>query len=129
MSEPVSSISCVANVFVKQMVFEKAGDVNEGHAHVFDHQTLLARGSVKAVVDNKTSYFTAPQIIFIKAGITHEFTATEDNTVCYCIHALRDGDDVCDIIDPAGIPEGINVDNFKEYSKPLIIQQQTNDSE
>lgn len=122
MAEPVSAISCVSNVYIRQMHFEKAGDVNEGHAHVFDHQTLLARGSIKAVVDGKTSYFTAPQIIFIKAGLMHEFTATEDNTLCYCIHALRDGDDVCDIIDPAGVPEGIDPNNFHAYAKPLAVK-------
>jgi len=120
MAEPVSTISCVSNVYVRQMLFEKAGDINAGHEHIFDHQTLLARGGVKAVVDGKTSYFVAPQIIFIKAGITHEFTATEDNTLCYCIHALRDGDDVCDIIDPAGVPQGINPLNLFENAKPLV---------
>jgi hypothetical protein len=120
MAEPVSTISCVASVFIRQMLFEKNGDVNEGHAHVFDHQTLLARGSIKAVVDGHTSYFTAPQIIFIKAGILHEFTAMEDNTLCYCIHALRDGDDVCDIIDPEGVPQGINPGDIFSVAKPLI---------
>jgi len=120
MAEPVSAISCVANVYIRQMLFEKAGDVNEGHEHVFDHQTLLARGGVKAVVGGKTSYFVAPQIIFIKAGVMHEFTATEDNTLCFCIHALRDGDDVCDIIDPAGVPDGIDMSNFAQVAKPLI---------
>jgi quercetin dioxygenase-like cupin family protein len=123
MSEPVSTISCVSNVFIRQMKFEKEGDVNQGHSHLFDHQTLLAKGSIKAVVDNKTSYFTAPQIIFIKAGIEHEFTATEDNTLCFCIHALRDGDGVEDIIDPCGVPEGINASNWFKFSKPLITKE------
>ena len=124
MAEPISTISCVANVYIRQMVFEKAGDVNAGHDHVFDHQTLLARGAVKAVVGGKTSYFVAPQIIFIKAGVVHEFTAMEDNTLCYCIHALRDGDDVCDIIDPAGVPQGIDPGAVFEIAKPLIASNE-----
>jgi hypothetical protein len=33
-------------------------------------------------------------------GIVHKFIATEPNTVLACIHAIRDGDDVDDIIDP-----------------------------
>lgn len=119
MSEPVVAISCVSNVYVRQMLYEKAGDSDAGHNHVFDHQTLLARGGIKAVVEGKTSYFVAPQIIFIKAGVVHEFTATEDDTLCYCIHALRDGDDVCDIIDPAGVPQGINPENLYQIVKPL----------
>lgn len=120
MAEPISTISCVSNVYIRQMLFARTGDCAEGHEHVFDHQTLLAKGSVKAVVDGKTSYFTAPQIIFIKAGIVHEFTAMEDNTLCYCIHALRDGEDVCDIIDPAGVPQGINPTGLFDAAKPLI---------
>ena len=120
MAEPLSTISCVANVYIRQMVFEKAGDAEAGHAHVFDHQTLLARGGLKAVVGGKTSYFSAPQIIFIKAGVVHELTAMEDNTLCYCIHALRDGNDVCDIIDPAGVPQGIDPPALFATAKSLI---------
>lgn len=122
MAEPVSAISCVSNVYIRQMHFEKAGDVNEGHEHIFDHQTLLAKGSIKAVVDGKTSYFSAPQIIFIKAGVMHEFTSMEDGTLCFCIHALRDGDDVCDIIDPAGVPQGINPFTVSSNIKSLVVQ-------
>lgn len=121
MAEPVATISCVSNVYIRQMHFEKAGDVNEGHCHVFDHQTLLAKGGLKAVVDGKTSYFVAPQIIFIKAGVMHEFTATEDGTLAFCIHALRDGDRVEDIIDPAGVPQGINP-NWLSVAKPLATR-------
>jgi len=120
MAEPISTISCVANVYIRQMLFKNKGDVNEGHEHVFDHQTLLARGAVKAVVNGVESTFVAPQIIFIKAGVMHEFTALEDETLCYCIHALRDGDDVCDIIDPAGVPQGINPTGVFEAAKPLV---------
>lgn len=105
------------------MIFEKTGDVASGHSHIFDHQTLLAKGKVKAVVNGVESMFIAPQIIFIKAGIEHEFTALEDGTLCYCIHALRDGDDVCDIIDPSGVPQGINPQGLFEVAKPLITNR------
>lgn len=120
MAEPKSKISCVANVYIREMLFENKGDVNSGHCHVFDHQTLLAKGSIKAVVDGKESFFMAPQIIFIKANVMHEFTAMEDKTLCYCIHALRDGDGVGDIIDPAGVPQGINPEGIFVNAKPLI---------
>jgi dTDP-4-dehydrorhamnose 3,5-epimerase-like enzyme len=106
MTTPESRISLVANTWVKQMNFVKAGDVNDGHKHIFDHQTLLAKGKVKVTVNGKTSEFTAPTIIFIRAGFEHEIQALEDDTVCYCIHAIRDGERVEDIIDPADIPEG-----------------------
>lgn len=88
------------------MTFVKAGDVEQGHFHNFDHTTLLGAGSVLIKANGKETKFTAPQMIFIHADIEHELTALEDNTVAYCIHALRDGDNVGDIIDPASIPEG-----------------------
>jgi dTDP-4-dehydrorhamnose 3,5-epimerase-like enzyme len=105
MPQPIPKISLVSNTWVKQMLFAKAGDINEGHSHTFDHQTLLAKGKVKVKVNKRTTEFTAPTIIFIRAGFTHEIEALEDDTVCYCIHAIRDGERIEDIIDPADIPE------------------------
>jgi hypothetical protein len=106
MAYPQISVSCVASVYVRQMHFQNAGDVETGHAHQFDHQTLVSKGSVQVEVDGKKTVFTAPHIVFIKKDAVHELTAMEDNTVVYCIHALRDGSDVCDIIDPASVPLG-----------------------
>jgi gentisate 1,2-dioxygenase len=107
MAYPDSKISIVANTWVKQMHFVKAGDINEGHKHTFDHQTLLAKGSVKVSVNNEETIFVAPHIIFIGAGHEHGMVALEDDTIVYCIHALRDGENVGDIIDPADIPAGV----------------------
>ena len=108
MATPHYSISCVANLFCKQMLFTKAGDVEQGHCHAFDHTTLLGSGSVMVKTNGSSKNFTAPQMIFIKAELEHEITALEDNTVAYCIHALRNGHGVDDIIDPSSIPEGVN---------------------
>jgi len=108
MATPHISISCVANLFCKQMLFAKAGDIEQGHCHAFDHTTLLSAGSVMVKANGKSTKFKSPQMIFIKADVEHEITALEDNTIAYCIHALRDGDGVDDILDPASIPEGIN---------------------
>ena len=103
------NIGCVANLFSRQIHFEKAGDIEQGHTHSFDHLTLLANGKLKIVVDGKESIFVAPKMIYIKADKMHELTALEDNTVAYCIHALRIGENVDDIIDPSMIPEGVNM--------------------
>lgn len=106
MTHPLSKISVVANTWVKQMYFAKAGDINKGHIHTFDHQTLLGKGKIKVTVNNKVTEFSAPTIIFIRAGFMHEIEALEDDTICYCIHAIRDGERVEDIVDPEDIPEG-----------------------
>ena len=107
MACPDSKISIVANTWVKQMHFVKAGDINDGHKHTFSHQTLLAKGSVKVSVNNEETTFVAPHIIFIGAGYEHGMVALEDDTVVYCIHALRDGENVGDMIDPKDIPAGV----------------------
>jgi quercetin dioxygenase-like cupin family protein len=90
------------------MHFEKAGDTEIGHTHPFDHLTLLASGSVKLTVEEKETIFKAPHMIYIHKDKVHKLEALEDNTVAYCIHALRDGNGVDDILDPASIPEGVN---------------------
>jgi quercetin dioxygenase-like cupin family protein len=108
MTYPKINLSCVANLFSRQMHFEKAGDIENGHKHPFDHLTLLANGSLKIVVDNKVTIFKAPHMIYIAKDKIHELTALEDNTVAFCIHALRDGDRVEDILDPETIPKGVN---------------------
>lgn len=120
MQSPKVALSCVSSVYVRQMTFEKAGDREEGHAHIFDHQTLVASGSVEVEVDGNKKVFKAPHIVFIKKDAVHELTALEDNTVVYCIHALRDGEDVCDIIDPDSIPFGAREDQVFPVAKNLI---------
>jgi len=108
MSLPKVKISLVANTWIKQMLFENAGDANAGHKHTFDHQTLLAFGAVRVTVNGKASEFSAPTIIFIKAGLDHHIEATQAGTVAYCVHAIRDGERIEDIIDPDDIPEGVS---------------------
>lgn len=100
-------ISCVNGLFLKQMHFKNVGDEMEGHAHVYDHQTLLACGSLEAEVNGTKTTFTAPQVIFIKAGVVHKFTAKEPNTVAYCIHPLEPEDDKEDIVDIQGVPYSV----------------------
>lgn len=108
MEHPEVRIACVANLFSRMMHFQKAGDVENGHTHPFDHLTLLASGKLQVTVDGNVSVFEAPHMIYIHKDKNHELVALEDDTVAYCIHALRDGNGVDDILDPAMIPEGVN---------------------
>ena len=114
MNGPGVTISCVSNVFIKQMHFLRAGDREEGHAHLFDHLTLLSTGKLKLIALGKESEFTAPQHIFIKGGIVHELIALEDDTVVQCIHAIREKG--CeDIVDPASLPVYAHTLNELKY--------------
>lgn len=117
MAHPINRMSCVSNLWLRQMVFEKAGDANEGHTHNYDHVTLLAKGSVKVYVEGKVSEFKAPQMIYVQKGKTHNLEALEDDTIAYCVHALRDKD-TGDIIDPDQIPLGVNA-LLSGMAKPL----------
>ena len=110
MAYPETKMTCVKNLWTRQMYFNKAGDANEGHVHNYDHITLLAHGSVRVHVDDKTTDFKAPYMIYIQAGKSHFIEALEDGTVAYCVHALRDKDTE-EILDPDQIPLG--VDYFK----------------
>lgn len=114
---PEIMIACVANLFSRQMHFKLAGDMEQGHTHPFDHLTLLAKGRLLVTVEGHTSVFAAPNMIYIKADKTHSLEALTDDTVAYCIHALRDGNGVGDILDPAMVPAGVNP---LEFTKPLV---------
>lgn len=119
-SQPKAVISCVSNIFTRMMRFEKAGDFEAGHSHVFDHLTLLAKGSLRVIADNgKPTVFKAPHMIFIKKDVQHELVALEDDTLAFCIHALRDGDNAGDIIDPRSLPYGVYPE-FPPEAKSLI---------
>lgn len=108
MSQPVISIGVVANLFSRQMHFVNKGDIENGHTHPFNHLTLLAKGALAVTVDGVTTNFVAPHMLYIRADKEHELVSIEDDTVAYCIHALRDGNGVDDIIDPENIPKGVN---------------------
>jgi quercetin dioxygenase-like cupin family protein len=122
-----SKVTCVGALFIRQMTFKEVGDFMPGHSHMFDHQTLLSYGSLRAEVEGKVVDFKAPQMIFIRKGKIHNFTALEPNTVAYCVHPLRDGDNIEDIIDPEGDPFGTGlrsdtkslVDHTIQYVDPV----------
>lgn len=105
MSVPVVKIACVANLYSRMMHFQKAGDIEQGHTHQFDHLTLLAKGRLRVTVDGNTTDFTAPHMIYIHKDKFHVLEALTDETVAYCIHALREKD-TGEILDASMIPNG-----------------------
>jgi quercetin dioxygenase-like cupin family protein len=107
MNQPTVHLGCVANLFSRMMHFAKAGDIEMGHTHQFDHLTLLAKGKLQVTVDGIASEFTAPHMIYIHKDKVHELKALTDETVAYCIHALRDKE-TGDILDPSMIPAGVD---------------------
>lgn len=110
-------LASVANVYVRMMIFEKAGDVENGHDHPYDHTSVLSAGSIKLTVNGEDTVFRDGALIYIQRGLNHRIEALEDNTVLSCVHALRKRDGSGDIIDPASIPKGVH---WSEVAAPLI---------
>lgn len=108
----------VGNVWVRQNLLEKAGDTAGGHLHYHDHVSLLAQGSVEVRVESEPSKtFVAPTFIVIKKEHRHIITALEDNTVFYCVYAMRDIDgNVVDIYQDWNLPN-LPHDDSPQYTK------------
>lgn len=119
MRYPDTKMTCVSNLWLRQMHFIKAGDQNEGHLHNFDHITLLAKGRVVVDVEGNVSEFSAPHMIYVAAGKRHFLKALEDDTIAYCVHALRTGEREEDILDPSMIPAGVDNPLAAGLAKPL----------
>jgi len=96
----------IGNVWVRQNWLPQKGDRAGGHAHYHDHVSLLVKGSVEVTInDGLPKEFTAPTYIVIKKQYRHDFVALEDDTVFYCIFAMRDiNGEVVDIYQEANIP-------------------------
>ena len=103
---PETKIAMISNVWIKMMTFKEPGDFIPGHVHVFDHPTLLSQGVVDVEVEGEVTRFTAPSVIYIEKGKSHKLTAVTANTVACCIHAIRDGERVEDIVSEDMIPKG-----------------------
>jgi quercetin dioxygenase-like cupin family protein len=100
-----TDVKLVDNVFVKMMHLKAIGDVHAGHAHTFDHITLLATGKVNMKHDSGEQEFTAPQLIVTPKGITHQFVALSNDVLLCCVHAIRDGSTVDDVAKQDLTPE------------------------
>lgn len=103
MATPEIKLGFVHNLFSRMMHFKKAGDIEQGHTHQFDHLTLLAKGSLRVSINGIQTTFVAPHMIFIRKDKMHELTALEDDTLAYCIHAVTT--DTEDIVDASMIPK------------------------
>ena len=105
---PQVSFGACSNIFIKMMHFKNKGECECGHKHTYDHISLLAKGSVLVKVNGQETVFTAPHMIYVSKDHHHEITALEDNTLWFCIHALRKADDTGDIISEDMIPAGVS---------------------
>lgn len=92
-----SEIGYFGNIWLRQNKLYNKGDSQPGHKHKFDHVTLLIKGSMSVEVEGyepkkftTASDFLAPTFAIIRKEHNHKITALEDNTVYYCVFAVRD---------------------------------------
>lgn len=120
---PQVSFGACSNIFIKMMHFKNKGECECGHKHTYDHISLLAKGSVSVTVNGQQTVFTAPHMIYISKDHYHQITALEDNTLWFCIHALRNADETGDIVSedmiPAGVPNAIALTSKLAYEKKI----------
>jgi hypothetical protein len=111
------------NIWVRQNILSEKGDSFDGHLHAFDHVTLLAKGSLRMQVEgNEPKDFIAPTFIVIAKDKKHQVTALEDETIYYCVFALRniDGEVVENIYGEQHNPlsaSPVNADYFEKSKK------------
>lgn len=92
-SKQVVEMGYFGNVWVRKQYYPKKDVDTIGHKHVHDHVSLLAQGSLIVHVEGfAPQVYTAPTFFVIKAEHNHRLVPLSDNTVAYCIFALRDED-------------------------------------
>jgi len=83
-------IGVVGNVWVRVQYYPTINDKHDGHKHHHDHLSLLAKGSLRVKVEGcKPVIYNAPCFFSVKAEHHHELIPLEDDTIAYCIFALR----------------------------------------
>lgn len=105
-----------SNTFFRPNYLERKGDVIHGHAHNFDHVTMVVQGSVeieallpdgstRKVIKRAAGPFQ-DRVVNIRAGVKHEITALEDGSEFLCIYSHRD-------------PQGESVQKFCGWYKAI----------
>lgn len=89
----MSELGWFGNIWVRQNHLPNQGDSYQSHVHKYDHVTLLATGKVFVEVEGHPGKeFTAPTFIVIRKEHKHKITALTNNTIYYCVFAMRDID-------------------------------------
>jgi hypothetical protein len=96
------------NIWIAQFEMPGIGVEINQHQHEYDHVSLLTSGSVAVSInDGPETIYNAPSIILIRKNFDHKVRSLSDDTLWYCIFALRDID-------------GNVIDEFNEDNMPKI---------
>lgn len=96
----LSRTTTYGNIWMREVFFEKAGDIKLGHQHDFDHTHFLTHGSGEITIydcedDDKIilkKVFHAPALLKVPKEHRHQMIALEDGSRGYCLQAMMDSD-------------------------------------
>lgn len=88
------------NIFVRDLIFDAAGDSVDNHSHNFDHTTQCVRGAMMvSVIDPMTLEVRSSVVLkasdgenqfLVEADKSHRVTALEPDTLGQCLYSHRD---------------------------------------
>ena len=119
---PQVKITTISNLWVRQMNFTHKGDTEKGHKHVFDHPTLLAYGKFKVYVEGEFAIYDADElggiVLYIEKGKEHAIECISEKGLGFCLHPIRDGERVEDIVDPSQMPlKNLHMADFNKITE------------
>ena len=79
------------NVWIRKQYYPTKATVHDGHTHNHDHMSLV-KGRVLVEVEGYESKEFDNTFFTVAAEKHHKITALEDNTIVYCIFAVKDED-------------------------------------
>lgn len=93
--QPITDIKIVDGIFVKSHVVPDKHTLIPQHAHSYAHVSFFAVGSFHVWAgDEDLGVIHAPHGLTIKAKTLHRFLTLTDNATFFCIHSLKDAEDV-----------------------------------
>ena len=85
------------NVWLRLQQYPKKDKVVQGHTHFHDHMSLLVKVGLRVYVEGKEPFEVwassnpeVPTFFEVPAEHNHTFLPLEDDTVAYCVFAMRD---------------------------------------
>jgi hypothetical protein len=100
MAKPKTESRYADNIYTRMSVFEKAGDETGSATYVYDRVILVTHGTVTVEYGDKTTTAHSPSIVITPSGVVQKITALEDDSIIFSIHAVRNGQNANDVVDP-----------------------------
>ncbi len=93
--QPIVTEFQADGVWTAHIVIPDEGTRSPQHAHVYEHLTVVASGSVRVTRDDANpAEYTAPAGIVIPAGVKHLFETLTPDVLLLCIHNTARGGEI-----------------------------------